>query len=401
MYTRILYLNKISPFINKPVIKVITGMRRVGKSYFIRQLIEKLKNQNVQPKQILSINKELFEFDSIKNYCDLHTFVDNKFSNVHGQKYLFLDEVQEIEAWEKSIASLFAAGDIDIYITGSNAHLLSSDLATLISGRYIEFPIYSLSFLEFMQFRGDKKEDPSKEFLKYLKFGGFPAIHHFDLDEELVFQYISSLYSTIVLKDIIKRNNIRNVQLLENITKYAFDNIGNIFSAKKVSDYMKSQKLQIGIETVQNYLSYLMATFMLYKVPRYDIKGKRLLEIHEKYYLGNIGLRHALLGFREADKSAILENLVFLELKRRGYRVYVGKFGDKEVDFIAEKEKEKIYLQVAYLLSTPEVITREFSVLQQIKNNYPKYVISFDTVFGEDFEGIKRINIIDFLLSNE
>jgi len=401
MYTRHLYLNKISPFVNKPVIKVITGMRRVGKSYFIRQIIDKIKAQHIDEKQIIYINKELLEYDFIKTYQDLHQYVANKFLQVAGQKYLFIDEVQEILEWEKAIASLFAKEDVDIYITGSNAHLFSSELATLISGRYIEFPIYSLSFEEFLQFRGENKESDDKEFLKYLKFGGFPAIHHFDLNEELIYQYINSLYNTIVLKDIIKRNNVRNVQLLENIIQYAFDNIGNIFSARKVSDFLKSQKLQVGIETVQNYLSYLLLAFMLYKVPRYDIKGKRILEIHDKYFLGNIGLRHALLGYREGDISGILENLVFLELKRRGYKVFIGKLNDKEVDFIAEKENKKIYLQVTYLLSTREVVEREFSVLQSIPDNYPKYVISMDTAFGEDFEGIKRLNIIDFLLGRE
>lgn len=398
MYKRHLYLNKISSFINKPIIKVITGMRRVGKSYFIRQIIEKIEDQNIDEQHILYINKELFEFNFIRDYKDLYQYVDNKFSHVSGQKYIFIDEVLEILNWEKTIASLFAKEDVDIYITGSNAHLFSSELATLISGRYIEFPIYSLSFEEFLQFRGENREDNSKEFLKYLKFGGFPAIHHFDLNEELIYQYINSLYNTIVLKDIIKRNKVRNVQLLENIIQYAFDNIGNIFSARKVSDFLKSQKLKVGIETVQNYLSYLMSTFMLYKVPRYDIKGKRRLEIHEKYFLGNIGLRHALLGYREGDISGILENVVFLELKRRGYKVFVGKLNNKEIDFIAERENEKIYLQVTYLLSTRETVEREFSILQSIPDNYPKYVISMDTAFGEDLKGIKRVNIIDFLL---
>ncbi len=399
MYTRHFYLKKISPFINKPVIKVITGMRRVGKSYFIRQIIDKIKAQNIDEKQIVYINKELLEYDFIKTYQDLHQYVGNKFSQVPGQKYLLIDEVQEILEWEKTIASMFAQEDTDIYITGSNAHLFSSELATLISGRYIEFPIYSLSFEEFLQFRAESREEDSKEFLKYLKFGGFPAIHHFILNEELIYQYINSLYNTIVLKNIIKRNNVRNVDLLENIIRYAFDNIGNIFSARKVADYLKSQKLQVGIETVQNYLSYLVSTFMLHKVPRYDIKGKRLLEIYGKYFLGNIGLRHALLGYREGDISGIMENVVFLELKRRGYKVSIGKLNNKEVDFIAEKENEKLYIQVTYLLSTSEVVEREFSVLQSIQDNYPKYVISMDTAFGEDFEGIKRINLIDFLLS--
>lgn len=401
MHTRHLYLNKISPFINKLVIKVITGMRRVGKSYFVRQIIDKIKAQNVAEGQIIYINKELLEYDFIKNYQDLHRYVMSKFSQVAGQKYLFIDEVQEILEWERAVASLFAREDIDIYITGSNAQLFSSELATLISGRYIEFPIYPLNFQEFLQFRGDDSEDENEEFLKYLKFGGFPAIHHFILNEELIYQYINSLHSTIVLKDIIKRNNVRNVELLENIIRYAFDNIGNIFSARKVAEYLKSQKLQIGIETVQSYLSYLMSAFLLYKIPRYDIKGKRLLEIHEKYFLGEIGLRHALLGYREGDIGGMLENIVFLELKCRGYKVFIGKLNNNEVDFIAEKEHEKLYIQVTYLLSSKEAVEREFSVLQSIPDNYPKYVISMDTAFGEDFEGIKRLNMIDFLLSRE
>ena len=376
-------------------------MRRVGKSYFIRQIIDKIKSQHIAEEQIIYINKELLDYDFIKTYQDLHQYVTDKFSQIAGQKYLFIDEVQEILEWEKAIASLFARENIDIYITGSNAQLFSSELATLISGRYIEFPIYALGFQEFLQFRGDNRQDDDKEFLMYLKLGGFPAIHHFILDEELVYQYINSLYSTIVLKDIIKRNNVRNVDLLENIIRYAFDNIGNIFSARKVAEYLKSQKLQIGIETVQSYLSYLMSAFLLYKVPRYDIKGKRLLEIHEKYFLGEIGIRHALLGYREGDISGLLENIVFLELKRRGYKVFIGKLNTQEVDFIAEKEHERFYIQVTYLLSSREAVEREFSVLQSIPDNYPKYVISMDTAFGEDYEGIRRLNLIDFLLSRE
>jgi predicted AAA+ superfamily ATPase len=400
-YTRNYYLKKIAPFMNKPVIKVITGMRRIGKSYFVRQLIARLLQSGITEQQVVYINKELIEFDFIKNYADLHLYINGKFAEISGKKYLFIDEIQEIDQWEKTISSLLASEDIDIYITGSNAHLLSSEIATLISGRYIEFPIYALSFDEFLLFRGEEKEDVDTEFLKFLKFGGFPAIHHFELNEEIIYQYINSIYNTILLKDVVARNNIRNVQLLENVTQYIFHNIGNIFSAKKVADFIKTQKLQIGVDTVQNYLSFLLSSFMIFKVPRFDIKGKRLLEVYEKYYLGNIGLRHALLGYRESDISGILENIVFLELKRRGYKVFVGKYEDYEIDFIAEKEKEKIYLQVTYLLSSPLVIEREFSALQRINDNYPKYVISMDKAFGEDFEGIRRMNIIDFLLTKE
>ena len=397
MYKRNLYLNKMMPFMKKPVIKVITGIRRAGKSYLMRLMI---RNIEAEEGRVLYINKESLDYDFIQNYKDLHRYVTDSFKGMSGQKYLFIDEVQEVQEWEKAIASFFSEGDIDIYLTGSNAHLLSSEIATLISGRSVEFHVFTLSFEEFLMFRDDKKEDLNTEFLRYVKFGGFPAIHHFDFNEEVVYQYINSLYHTILLKDVIKRNNVRNVQLLENITRYIFDNIGNIFSAKRISDYMKSQKMKVGIETVLNYVSYILSTFALYKVPRYDIRGKRILELNEKYYLGDIGMRHALLGYRESDISGILENIVFLELKRRGYQVYVGKYGNQEIDFIAEKENRKIYMQVTYLLASPETIEREFSVLNRIKDNYPKYVVSMDTAFGSDFEGIQRINILDFLLDS-
>lgn len=399
MYRRNLYLKKITPFINKPVIKVITGMRRAGKSCLIKLIIDSLKEKKtINSDQILYINKESLEYDFIKDYNDLNNYVKTSFKQTHKLKYLFVDEIQEIYNWEKAISSFFSEGNIDIFITGSNAHLLSSEIATLISGRFIEFPVYTLSFEEFLQFRDEKKEDIETEFSNYLKFGGLPAIHHFDFNDEVVYQYINSIYNTILLKDVIKRNNVRNVHLLENITRYVFENIGNIFSAKKISDYIKSQKMKVGVETVQNYISYILSTFALHKVLRYDIKGKRILELHEKYYLGDIGMRHALFGYRDADISGLLENLVFLELKRRGYQIYIGKSGNKEVDFIAEKENKKMYVQVAYLLSSPETIEREFSVLRSIKDNHPKYVISMDKIFPYDLEGIQRINLIDFLL---
>ncbi len=397
MFRRNLYLKKIAPLIAKPVIKVITGMRRAGKSCLMQLIIEDLKVQYIEEKRILYISKESLEYDFINDYKALYSYVRQQFQNIHDLKYLFVDEIQEIRLWEKAVTSFFSEGDIDIYITGSNAHLLSSEIATLISGRYIEIPVFTLSFDEFLLFRG-RNENLQDEFTAYLKFGGFPALHHFELNKNVVYQYISSIYDTILLKDVIKRNNVRNVRLLENITRYIFDNIGNIFSAKKVADYVKSQKMSISVETVQNYISYLISTFALHKVPRYDIKGKRLLEIHEKYYLGDIGLRHALLGYREGDISGILENIVFIELKRRGYKVYIGKSGDKEIDFIAENEKNRNYIQVAYMLSSEETIEREFSVLLGIRDNYPKFVLSMDTVFGKDIEGIQRINLIDFIL---
>ncbi len=401
MYTRNFYLDKVKPFIKKPVIKVITGMRRVGKSFFLKQIIQLLLQQDVAEKNILYIDKERLEFDFLQNYRDLDEYVGERFSDVPGHKYLFVDEVQEIEQWEKTINSLLNRGDIDIYITGSNAHLFSSELATLLSGRYIEFPIYALSFKEFLLFRGDRKKDPSVEFQNYLRFGGLPALHHFELVDDVVYQYVRSVYDTILLKDIIKRNNVRNVPLLENINRYLFDNIGNIFSAKRVSDYFKSQKVKVGVDTVQNYINYFIETFSFYKVQRYDIKGKRILEIYEKYFTGDVGIRHAVLSYRGTEIAGVLENLVFLELKRRNYSVYIGKWEDRKIDFVAEKEDKRIYIQVAYLLASEEVVEREFTPLQQVKDNYPKYVLSMDTLLGSDYEGIKRMNIMDFLLSDE
>jgi predicted AAA+ superfamily ATPase len=401
VYTRNFYLDKIKPFMGKPVIKIITGVRRVGKSCFLKQIIQLLKQQQVNEKNILYIDMEQLEFDFIKNYRDLNNYVNRSFSSIPGDKYLFIDEIQEIEQWEKTINSLLNKGSMDIYITGSNAHLFSSELATLVSGRYIEFPIYSLSFKEFLLFRGNQKKDQFQEFQDYLRFGGLPGIHHFEFVEDILYQYLRSIYDTIVLKDIIKRHDIRNVNLLENINKYLLDNIGNTFSAKRISDYLKSQKLSVGVDTVQNYISYFLDTFAAFKIQRYDIKGKRILEFHEKYFLADVGLRHAVLSYRASELPGVLENLVFLELKRKNYTVYIGKLGDNEIDFIAEKKDKKLYIQVAYLLATEEIIKREFTPLQQIRDNYPKYVISTDTLLGNDYEGIRRMNIMDFLLSDE
>ena len=401
MYTRNFYLDKIKPFIGKPVIKVITGMRRVGKSCFLKQIIQLLLQQKVEKKNILYIDMEQLEFDFIKNYRDLDNHISRSFSGIPGDKYLFIDEIQEIQQWEKTINSLLNKGSTDIYITGSNAHLFSSELATLISGRYIEFPIYSLSFKEFLLFRGDQKIDQTHEFQNYLRYGGLPGIHHFEFVEDILYQYLRSIYDTIVLKDIIKRHDIRNVHLLENINKYLLDNIGNTFSAKRISDYLKSQKLRVGVDTVQNYISYFLDTFAAFKIQRYDIKGRRILEFHEKYFLADTGLRHAVLSYRASELPGVLENFVFLELKRKNYTVYIGKLGDREIDFIAEKKDKKLYIQVAYFLASEDIIKREFTPLQQIKDNYPKYVLSTDTLLGSDYEGIRWMNIMDFLLSEE
>ena len=403
MKLRQTYIDAMKPFMGKPVIKVITGMRRVGKSVLLELLKQDLVNQGVAPAHILMINKESLEFDFIKTYTDLYAYVLKKLPKKSKPNYLFIDEVQEIEHWEKAVASLFAEGYADIVLTGSNAHLLSSELATLLSGRYIEFPVYPLSFSEFLTFRGKstRTRDRDDEFELYLKYGGLPGIHSFPLTEDVVFPYIAAIFNTILLKDVVKRHAVRNVDLLERITRFVFDNCGNIFSAHRISNFFKSQKISLSMDTVQNYLEFLRSAFLIQKVSRYDVKGKRHLELYEKYYMGDIGLRHGFIGYQRADISGLLENIVYLELRHRGYNVTVGKWDDQEIDFIAEKEQEKMYIQVCYLLATAETEQREFAPLEAISDHHPKWVLSLDKVKNASREnGIRWMNVAEFLLAH-
>ena len=396
MYQRTTYLRDISPFINKPVIKVITGMRRVGKSAFLEQVQTLLHQKKIAKKDIITINKESLEFDFIAHYKDLNNYVKSK-KRQHKKTYLFIDEIQEIEQWEKAITSLFRDGSYDIYITGSNAHLLSSELATLLSGRYIEFPIYPLSFQEFIDFM-PLKGSIDEQFELYLQYGGLPAIRHFITEKRDVYQYLNSIYDTILLKDIVQRFNIRNVTTLQNIARFIFDNIGNIFTAKKISDYLKSQKVSLTVDTVQNYTRYLMDTFLIHHVSRFDIKGKRQMEIHEKYYLNDTGIRHALMGYNAMDIAQLLENVIYLELRRKGFACHIGKIHTQEIDFIATKGEQKYYIQVSYLLTSNDTLKREISGFQNIPDHHPKILLTMDKVRAQQhIEGIKHLNIVDFL----
>ena len=401
MIIREKYLNRIKPFINKPLIKIITGIRRCGKSTFLKILIDDLIRSKVNPENILLINKDSLEFDLINTYTDLNDFVASKFQNIKGNRYLFIDEIQTIENWEKAVAGLFTDNIADICITGSNAGLLSSDLATLLTGRYIEIKINTLVFSEFLKFRNKTVSEKEDEFSLFMKYGGFPGVHQMELNDEVIYQYLSSIYSTILLKDFVARNQVRDVALLERIARYIADNCGNITTAKGISKYIKSQHLNCSVDTVQNYILWLSDAFITYKVPRYDIKGKRLLELYEKYFLADTGFIFGILGNRTGDISGKLENIVYLELLSRGYSVSIGKLYDKEVDFIAIKNDQKIYVQVAYLLYDEKVIEREFGVMASIKDNYTKMVLSLDKYFGGERDGIKWYNLIDFLLSDE
>lgn len=396
-YKRELYLEAVAPYIDKHVIKVIIGMRRSGKSVLLRQLICYLmEERKVEENKILYIDKELDTFDFLRDRHDLSQYVNEKKPN-----YLFIDEVQEIKDWEKAVAS-FHKEHIDVYITGSNAKMLSSDLATYLAGRYISIPIYTLSFKEFVQFHKKTSAFSHEElFQKYIRLGGFPVLLQFKGDERTSYALVRDIWGTIILKDVIARHQIRRIQLFNDIVKYAADNVGNLFSANKVATYLKSQKIKLDVETVNDYMGHLVSTFALHKVPRYDVKGKRHLEISEKYYLGDICLRHSLLGYRPNDINQFLENIVFLELRRRGYDVSIGKLEEQEIDFIAQKREEKIYIQVCYLLATKEVFEREFDVLRKIKDNYRKLVLSMDgEMYASSFEGIERKNLVQWLLEN-
>ena len=402
MIERKRYLNKITPFIEKPVIKVITGVRRCGKSTLLKQIIQLVENRNVAIEQIIHINMELMEFDGLKNYRNLYTYIQERQSKIGVRYYIFIDEVQEVEEWEKAINSLLAEGKSDIYITGSNARLLSSELATFLSGRYVEFKMYSLVFSEFISFINSKDRGNTieKQFDAFLKFGGFPGIHHMELDDTVIRQYLQSIYNSVLLKDVIVRNNIRDAAMLDVISKYLIDNSGKITSAKSISDFMKSQKRKVSVDTVLNYIRFNCDALLFEKVERYDLKGKRLLETYEKYYMSDIGLRFATLGYTPESVSAQLENIVYLELKSRDYKITIGKLDDLEIDFIATKGTEKIYIQVSTQLTDDKVIEREYRSLEMVKDSFPKYVLSLDKGFETSRNGIRWMNIVDFLLSN-
>lgn len=389
---RAIYLDKVKPFIDKDIIKVIVGQRRVGKSYLLFQIIDLIKREHPQA-NIIYINKELNEFDALKNYQDLLSYVK---ANTKGKaNYLFIDEIQEIENFEKALRSLKAEDKYDIYCTGSNANLLSGELATYLSGRYVEIKVFSLSYPEFLMFH--KLEENKESFLKYIKYGGLPYLINLALNDEVIYEHLKSIYNTIILKDVVARYKIRNVSFLENLTEYLADNIGSLVSAKKISDFLKSQKIKISPNIVLDYLSFLVNAFFVLKVSRRDIQGKKIFEINDKYYFEDLGLRHALVGYRQVDINKILENLVFLHLQIAGYKVTIGQLKDKEVDFVGEKQGKKLYIQVAYLVTDGNK-EREFGNLLAIKDNHPKIVVSMDELAEEsNYQGVRHINIRNFL----
>jgi len=391
------YLNKIRPFIGSDLIKVLVGQRRVGKSYILLQLMDEIKAKDKKA-NIVYINKEENEYETIVNYKDLIDYAEGRI--IKGAKnYLFIDEIQDIENFEKALRHLAAKKIFDLYCTGSNAKLLSSEIATGLSGRYIEIPVHVLSYQEFLQFH--KLKSGEETFLKYIRYGGLPYLANLELSDEIVYGYLQSIYNTIVLKDVVARFNIRNINFLNRLLEYVADNIGSLVSANRISDFLKSQKTKTTPNKVLDYLSYLCSSFIIYEVNRADIKGKKIFEINEKYYWEDLGLRNSLVGYQAAKIGQMLENLVFLHLLRLGFKINVGQLENKEIDFVAEKEGRKIYIQVAYLISDKAVKEREFGNLLNISDNYQKIVVSMDKLIGDDYQGIKHYHIIDFLQNDD
>ena len=399
MIYRSLYLDKIRPFINQELVKVITGIRRCGKSVMLQLIQRELQKSGVAAESMLTYNFESLTLSHLCTAEALHKDVLEKAKTITGRVYLFFDEVQEVTHWEKAINSFRVDLDCDIYITGSNSKLLSGELATYLAGRYVEFVMYPFSFREFYEAIHEKQPDRTAAdcFQMYMQFGGMPYLGNLQYQAEPVKQYLQDLYNAIELKDIVRRKKIRDVDLLERILAYVTANIGNTFSATSISNYLKNEGRKVAPDTILNYLHAGQEAFLFYPVKRQDIAGKKILSVQEKYYLADHGIREAVIGGNMQDINLILENIVFLELLRRGYEVTVGKYGEKEVDFIAKRQSEKIYIQVSYILATPETVEREFGVYRKIRDNYPKYVLSLDE-FDMSRDGIIHQNIRDFLL---
>ncbi len=395
LYQRQTYIDKIVPFMRTPIVKVMVGHRRVGKSYILFQLIDRIKREE-QNANVIYINKEDIEFIDISSYKELHGYISARLVN-ERRNYIFVDEIQEIDDFRIAIRSLALNDNNDIYITGSNSEMFSSDLANELGGRYVEFRIYSLSYLEFLNFHNLPNNDESLE--KYTHFGGLPYLIHLPMEEPIIMEYIRSVYSTIVLRDVIKRKRIRNTAFLEQLIRFLANNVGSLFSSKSISDFLKSQKVNISPNQVSEYANSLAEAFVVHQIGRYDIVGKRLFERGEKYFFENMGIRNAIAGYKPQDRGKRLENLVCNHLLYCGYDVKVGTLATEEIDFVCTRGGETLYVQVAVELSRSETMAREFGNLLKINDNYTKLVVSGERSFENSYEGIEHIHIRDFLSS--
>lgn len=402
MIKRELYMSRIRPFIGTDLVKVMTGIRRCGKSVMLGLIKEELKESGVPETQFVAFNFEDMRNANLCTAQALHCEVVNRASEISGKVYLFFDEIQEVTDWEKCINSLRVEMDCDIYITGSNARLLSGELATVLGGRYVEFTIYPFSYAEFMELYKDifPNVTDSVVFQKYLTLGGMPYLANLHFVEEPSRQYLTDVYNSVVLNDVVKRNKIRDIDLLTRIVTYVIGNIGTTFAATSITKFLKNERRTVATDTVLNYIQYCVNAYLFYQVKRQDIQGKQILSTNEKYYMADHGLREAVFGGNMRDINLVLENIVYMELLRRGYSITVGKIGAKEIDFICQKQEQKIYVQVTYLLASEETIQREFGIYESVRDNFPKYVVSMDE-FDFSRNGIKHKNIREFLLMKE
>lgn len=402
MIERPLYLNKIMPFVNTPFVKILTGVRRCGKSTILKMIQKKLKEEHhITDEQILSYRFDSMEYEDMTSK-ELYQELKTKILNTK-KTYLFLDEIQEINGWEKVVNTLASDYDVDIYITGSNSRMMSSEISTYLTGRYVTFHIYTLSFDEYLTFKKSYSTiyDIKQEFNQYVRLGGFPATHLQEYSQDEVYTIVRDIYNSTIFSDIVRRNQVKKIDQLERVVKYTFNNVGNTFSAKSISNYLKSEQRKIDNETVYRYLEKLQKAYILHRCSRYDLQGKSILKTQEKFYLADTSLRYAVLGYTIDSVASSLENIVYLELKRRGYDVCIGKYKDKEIDFVATKQNEKIYVQVTQEIKSEKTQKREYEQLLEIKDNYPKYVVLTDDFAGGNYQGIKTMHITDFLLSKE
>jgi len=390
------YLDRIRPFIGKGLIKVLTGQRRVGKSYILYQVMDEISRRDSKT-EIIYVNKELHEFRDIRDADDLYSFAKNRLK-VDAHNALFIDEIQEIKEFERALRSLLAEGKCDIYCTGSNAELLSGELATFLAGRHIEIQVHPLSYSEFLRFH--RLENSREALLGYLRFGGMPYLSAIGLSEAIAFEYLENVRASILLRDVVAREKIRNIDFLETLLEYVADNVGNLFSANNINKYLKSQHIAMPVPTILSYLAALQRAFIVRKVRRADLKGMKLFEVGENYYFEDLGLRNATRGqVTPLEQGKLVENAVFLRLVERGYEVNVGWLDGLEIDFVARKAGRKLYVQAAYLLPDETTVAREFGNLERIDDNYPKYVVTMDETIGRiNYKGIEQVNLRDFLM---
>lgn len=388
------YIRIISEYIDVPIVKILAGVRRCGKSTVLEMVKQELIKRGIKPESIVERTYNRMEYDgwtSKDMFLDLTKEIENK-----GRCYLFIDEVQEIDGWEKVINNILEEFDVDIYVTGSNSKLLSGELSTYLTGRYVNIPVYTLSFKEYINFKGKSEADGKTLFDEYVKYGGFPLIGISNFDLKSAYQVVDGIYASVITRDISKRHKVRNEELFERVVKYIVENVGKTFSANSISKFLKSENRSVSVESVYNYLKWLAEAFIIYPCNRYDLQGKSVLKTQEKYYLSDISIKYAKMGFDMKVISAVLENIVYLEMKRRGYEVYIGKNHSKEIDFVGISRGEMIYIQVCDKL--PDNSTREIDNLLEIKDHYRKYVVCRDNLAFGNENGIEIINIADFLL---